>query len=113
MLDADSRVVLVNSRVRARRRARSNRSIALLSSTCAVLIVCLVGIIASFGATGSGDVVGLYGASLLFSGVGGYVLVGLICFIAAVVITLGCISYHRKSVNRSGEDGVKKDVDHV
>lgn len=113
MLDANSRVALVNSRVRARKRARVNRSIAVLSSSCAVLVVALVSLVASLGTPGTGDVVGLYGASLLFSGAGGYVLVGIICFIAAVAITLGCVAYRRKLADRTGDGGVEKDVDHV
>ena len=113
MLDADSRVSLVNSRVRSRRRKAAKRAIAALSSTCAVLVVALVGIVAALAKPGAGDVVGLYGATLKFSGVGGYVLVGVICFVAAVAITLGCISYRRKSVGSISTGGEKKDVDHV
>ncbi|MDO5116890.1 MAG: hypothetical protein Q4D34_00150 [Eggerthellaceae bacterium] len=112
MLDTDERIALVNSRVRAHRRAAAKRSITALSSSCVVLAVCLVGFIASFSQPISGDVVGLFGASLLFSGAGGYVLVGIICFIVAVIITLGCVSYRRKSEHRKSDDGVKKDVDH-
>ncbi len=112
MLNTDERIALVDSRARQRRRTTAKRSIAVLSSSCAVLLACLVGIGALLADPVAADVVGLYGASLLFNGVGGYVLVGLICFAAAVAITLGCLSYRRKSVNRNSDDGFKKGIDH-
>ena len=112
MLDTDARIARVNSRARLRRRTIAKRSIAALSSSCAVLLMCLVGLVTSLANPVSGDVVGLYGASLLFSDAGGYVLVGVTCFIAAVAITLGCVYYRRKSEHRNHDDGVEKDVDH-
>ena len=113
MLNADERVALVTTRVRARRRASAKRSIAVLSSSCAVLLVCLVALVGSFAQPGVGDVVGLYGASILFSKAGSYVLVALISFVAAVGITLGCISYRHNSERRVRGVGEEKDVDHV
>ena len=112
MLNTDERIALVNSRVRSHRRAVAKRSIAALSSSCVVLAVCLVCLVVSFSRPVSGDVVGLYGASLLFSGVGGYVLVGIVCFIVAVAITLGCVSYRRKREQRNDDVSATKDVDH-
>ena len=112
MLDTDARITLVNSRVREQRRAAAKRSITVLSSVCTALVVCIVGFIGSFANATQGDVVGLYGSSLLFSDAGGYVLVGIISFIAAVAITLGCISYRRKSEQRKPDDLAGKDVDH-
>lgn len=113
MMDVDARVARVNTRVRLRRRASAKRSIAALSSSCVVLLVCLVGTVTSMARPETGDVTGLYGTSLLFSDAGVYVLVGVICFVAAVALTLGCISYRRKSERRKNDDGVKKDVGHV
>ncbi|MBQ6453095.1 MAG: hypothetical protein IJJ14_01920 [Coriobacteriales bacterium] len=112
MLDTDARIRLVESRVHAQRRAAVNRSISVLSSACAALVVGIVGLIASFSHASSGDVIELYGSSLLFSDAGGYVLVGVISFVAAVAITLGCISYRRKSEQRAPQDRAGKDVDH-
>ena len=111
MLDLDSRVARVSTRARARRRTIEKRSIAVLSSSCAVLLACLAGVGAILADPVSGDVVGLYGASLLFNGVGGYVLVGLICFAAAVVITLCCISYRRKSEHRMSDVDIEKGLE--
>ena len=101
MLNTDERLALVDSRARARRRTNARRGIAVLSSSCAVLIACIAGIGALLADPVAADVVGLYGASLLFNGVGGYVVVGLVCFAAAVALTLGCISYRRKAERRN------------
>ena len=45
----------------------------------------------------SGVVQGSYGAMMLFEAAGSYVLVGLISFTLAVIITLICIRYKEKN----------------
>ncbi len=68
-----------------------------LSALCTFLLISLVGIIGLMTGRTSGIVQGLYGSMMLFEGVGSYILVGLIAFIVAVIITLICIRYKEKN----------------
>ncbi len=113
MLDTESRVDLVVSRARSRRRVQEKRSIRLLSSACAVLTLCIIGLVTSLSQPGMGDVVGLYGATIFYDQAGGYILVALVSFVAAVAITLGCRAYRRNTESRNRDNSFKKDEDHV
>lgn len=112
MLNADERVALVKTRARARKRTVAKRRIASLSSACAVLLVCLVGLVASFSQLGEADVMGLYGSLVRYNQAGGYVIVALVSFAVAVAVTLGCVAYRNRSVGRIRSDGKEKDVNH-
>ena len=54
-----------------------------------------------------GAVQGLNGATMLLENVGSYVLVGVICFIAAVVVTVFCTRLRKK--NNKQEERTKED----
>lgn len=50
----------------------------------------------------------VYGSFMLPDEAGGYILVGVVCFVAAVVITLICIRYGTGKGSRTGH-GLKED----
>ena len=55
-----------------------------------------------FGPAEVGDSV--FGSFLLSKEAGGYVLVGLICFVIAVVVTLYCVRHAEKKKNKTVDD---------
>ena len=76
-----------------------------LSAICVLLSAALAGSMGIF--TGAEQIVipGLYGSILLHENAGGYVLVGVISFTAAVIITVLCIKYRKRNkTNDSKED---------
>lgn len=96
MYDTQTRVAMVTRRVTMLHRKRENRLAAMLSMLCLMLTGGLIGAIGAFGDQGQGYVSGLYGATMLFEDAGGYVLVGVITFAAAVAITVLCIRHREK-----------------
>lgn len=54
------------------------------------------------------DVAGMYGAILLHEGAGGYVLVAVISFTMAVVITVLCIKFGKKG--QQGQHTAKENI---
>lgn len=96
MYDTETRVTMVVRRVNVLHRKRENRLTAMLSMLCLMLTVSLTGTIGAFGGQGQGSVTELYGATMLFEDMGGYVLVGVLTFVAAVAITVLCIRYREK-----------------
>ena len=97
MHDTVERVRLVRLRAGELHRKRENRLLGGLVSLCAVLSFFLVGTIGVMTGGGRGNVTGLYGTMLLFDEAGGYVLVGVVSFMVAVVITLICIRGEKKN----------------
>lgn len=87
----------VKTRLQRYRRRRETRLQGGLSVLCAMLSFSLVKIMGTLsgGAHGS-EISGMMGAIILYENVGGYVLVGIISFMAAVAITLLCIRYRKK-----------------
>ena len=105
MMTLDERVSSVQSRsatLAKRERIRTTRMIA--GACCAVLacMAVLVGI-AGAGNTVPGETDILYGASLFDVGAGGYVLVGIVCAVVAVAITLICIKHRDRRDEQSGK----------
>ena len=98
MYETEMWVAIVEQRVNLLYRKRENRLIAMLSMLCLMLTSSLTGAIGTFGGGGKGRVDGLYGANMLFEDTGGYVLVGVIAFVAAVAITVLCIRYREKKM---------------
>ena len=103
MYDAAVRVRLVKSRVRRRRRERERRALRGLAALCLLLAVSLCG---TAGAAGFGSLgaMGLYGSILLHEGASGYVVVGVLSFTAAVVITVLCIRYRKKCAKKEEKE---------
>lgn len=97
MHDTAERIKRVKLRVRRLQRTSESRLISALSVLCIILSLSLVGIIGAMLGGSRGIVSGLYGTMLLYEGAGGYVLVGVIAFVAAVIITTLCLR-HRENI---------------
>ena len=96
MYDTARRVEIVKKRVRENTRQRQRRGVCGLSAACMLLFAVLMqtaGVIIGQGQTAAW---GVFGAMLLQEDAGGYVLVGVISFAAAVVITALCIRLRRR-----------------
>lgn len=96
MYDTEKRVRLVKQRVRRRLR----RGVYRMSALCTVLFAALVGIAGGLDGGVASAQMGMYGTVLLRENAGGYVLVGVISFAAAVLITLLCIRYRDNAKKR-------------
>ena len=100
MYDTKERIRRVELRVRELQCKRKNKYIGGLSALCLLLTFSLIGTI-KFMATCIPDNIqassqGTYGAMLLYEDAGGYVLVAVVAFAAAVVITALCIRHRNK-----------------
>lgn len=105
MYDTKMRVDMVEQCVNVLHRKRQNRLTAMLCALCLILTGSLVEVIGALGGRGQGRVTGLYGTTMLFEDAGSYVLVGVIAFIAAVVITVLCIRYQEKQKKSCEKNG--------
>lgn len=95
-----ARVELVIRRARERARRREKKELRALGALCLALSAALI---CAMGAAGGPEAAAVYGASgamLLYEDAGGYVLVGLASFSAAVLITVLCIRSRDKSRKR-------------
>ena len=100
MYDAAKRVALVKQRVRENTRRRQRRGIYGLSAACMLLCTALMQAADTFAVQGQTAAWGVFGAMLLREDAGGYVLVGVVCFAAAVVIT--------RCASGSGKEKIRK-----
>ena len=94
MYDTARRVELVKRRVRENTRRRQRRGIYGLSAACMLLFAALMqtaGVVVGQGQPAAWD---SFGAMLLQEDAGGYVLVGVAAFAAAVVLTVLCMRLH-------------------
>ena len=108
MYDTARRVALVKQRVRENTRRRQRREAISLSAFCLMLFTALAGAADALIVRGQTDARGVFGAMLLREDAGGYVLVGVVCFAAAVVITALC--FHLRKKEWQGKDGADKPV---
>ena len=90
MYDTARRVALVKQRVRENNRRRQQRGIYGLSAACMLLSAALMQTAGMVVGPGRTHAQGEFGAMLLREDAGGYVLVGVVSFAAAVVITVLC-----------------------
>ena len=108
MYDTEKRIELVKKRMHEYHRRQERRAVCRLSVLCTLLFLSLV------GATGIMqsqpiNVTGMYGTILLHEDAGGYVLVAVISFTVAVVITALCIKFRkREQKSQDAEDHVLK-----
>jgi choline-glycine betaine transporter len=107
MMDTGQRVKLVKSRAWQIRRRQEKHITERLSLVSVVLCCCLIYAMGHFPDRSPGAVQGLNGATMLLENVGSYVLVGVICFIAAVVVTVFCTRLRKK--NNKQEEQTKED----
>ena len=110
MYDTARRVALVKQRVRENTRRRQRREAISLSAAC--ILLCAVLTQAAGMVVGSGQTAaqGIFGAMLLREDAGGYVLVGVVAFAAAAVITALCFRLRSKENHR--KDGADKPARH-
>ena len=110
MYDTARRVALVKQRVRENTRRKRQRGIYGLSAAC--MLLCAVLMQAAGTAVGQGqpEAWGVFGAMLLREDAGGYVLVAVVSFAAAVVITALCFRLRSKENRR--KDGAGKPARH-
>lgn len=108
MYDTARRAALVKKRVRENTRRRQRCGIYGLSTACMLLFAALVQTAGIFIGQGQTAAQGVFGAMLLQEDAGGYVLVGVAAFAAAVALTVVCMRLHehekRKKRNRESKE---------
>ena len=110
MYDTVRRVELVKRQIRKNTRRRQKRGIGRLSAVCMLLFAVLLQTADRVIGQGQTDAGGGFGAMLLREDAGGYVLVGVVSFAAAVVITALC--FRLKSKENQRKDGTGKPARH-
>ena len=110
MYDTARRVALVRQRVRKNTRRRQRREVISLSAACILLCAALMQTAGTVVAPGQTAAWGVFGAMLLREDAGGYVLVAVVSFVAAVVITALCFRLRSKENRR--KDGAGKPARH-
>ena len=106
MYDTARRVALVKQRVRENTRRRQRREVISLSAACMLLFAVLMQAAGTVVGPGQPEAWGVFGAMLLREDAGGYVLVAVVSFAAAAVITALCFRL-RKRENQK-KDGADK-----
>ena len=102
MYDTARRVALVKQRVRENNRRRQRRGIYGLSAACMLLCAALMQAAGTVVGPGQTAVWGVFGAMLLREDAGGYVLVAVVSFAAAVVITALCFRLRTRENQKKG-----------
>ena len=110
MYDTARRVALVKQRVRENTRRRQRREVISLSAACILLCAALMQTAGTVVGPGQTSAWGVFGAMLLREDAGGYVLVAVVSFAAAVVITALC--FHLRKKEWQGKDGADKPARH-
>ena len=109
MYDTARRVALVKQRVRENTRRRQRREAISLSAFCLMLFTALARAADALIVRGQTDARGVFGAMLLREDAGGYVLMAVVVFAAAVVLTICCVRLHehekRKRKTMQKEEG--------
>ena len=109
MYDTARRVELVKRRVRENTRRRQRRSVYGLAAVCMLLFAALMQTAGMVIGQGQTAAQGSFGAMLLREDAGGYVLVAVTVFAAAVVLTICCVRLHehekRKRNTMKKEEG--------
>ena len=106
MYDTARRVALVKQRVRENNRRRQRRGIYGLSGACMLLFAVLMQAADAFAVQGQTAAWGSFGAMLLRQDAGGYVLVAVVSFAAAVVVTVFCTRLRK---NNKQQEQTKED----
>ena len=106
MYDTVRRVALVKQRVRENTRRRQRREVISLSAACILLCAALMQTAGTVVGPGQTAAWGSFGTMLLREDAGGYVLVAVVSFAAAVVITALCFRLRSKENRR--KDGTDK-----
>ena len=102
MYDTARRVALVKQRVRENTRRRQRCGIYGLSTACMLLCTVLMQAADAFAVQGQTAAWGSFGTMLLREDAGGYVLVAVVSFAAAVVITALCFRLRIREKQKKG-----------
>ena len=102
MYDTARRVALVKQRVRENTRRRQRRGIYGLSAACMLLFAVLTQAAGTVVGPGQTAAWGSFGTMLLREDAGGYVLVAVVSFAAAVVITALCFRLKIREKQKKG-----------
>ena len=102
MYDTARRVALVKQRVRENTRRRQRREAISLSAACMLLFAVLMQAANTAVGQGQTAVWGVFGAMLLREDAGGYVLVAVVSFAAAVAITALCFRLRNRENQKKG-----------
>ena len=104
MYDTAKRVALVKQRVRENTRRRQRREVGGLSAVCLLLLAALMQTAGTVVGPGQTAAWGSFGAMLLREDAGGYVLVAVVSFAAAAVITALCFRLRiREKQKKTGQ----------
>ena len=105
MYDTARRVELVKRQIRKNTRRRQKRGIGRLSAVCMLLFAALMQAAGTVVGPGQTAAWGVFGAMLLREDAGGYVLVAVVSFAAAVAITALCFRLRiRENQKKDGTD---------
>ena len=108
MYDTEKRIELVKKRMHEYHRRQERRTVCRLSVLCTLLFLSLVGAMGGIQSQPI-NITGMYGTILLHEGAGGYVLVAVVSFTVAVVITALCIKFRKRGQkSQDAEDHVLK-----
>ena len=102
MYDTARRITLVKQRVRENTRRRQRRGIYGLSAMCMLLFAVLMQAVGTVAGPGQPEAWGVFGAMLLREDAGGYVLVAVVSFAAAVAITVLCFRLRNRETQKKG-----------
>lgn len=102
MYDTARRVALVKKRKHEYARRKQQREICGLSAACMLLFAALMQTASTVVGPGQSAARGVFGAMLLREDAGGYVLVGVVCFATAVVITALCFRLRSREKQKKG-----------
>ena len=102
MYDTARRVALVKQRVRENTRRKRQRGIYGLSGACMLLCTALMQAADAFIVRGQTAAQGIFGTMLLREDAGGYVLVAVVSFAAAVAITALCFRLRNRENQKKG-----------
>ena len=105
MYDTARRVALVKQRVRENNRRRQRREVISLSAFCLMLFTALAGAADVLIVRGQTAAWGAFGAMLLRQDAGGYVLVAVVSFTTAAVITALCFRLRNRENQKKGGTG--------
>ena len=105
MYDTARRVELVKRQIRKNTRRRQKRGIGRLSAVCMLLFAALMQTADRVVGPGQPEAWGVFGAMLLREDAGGYVLVSVVSFAAAVVITALCFRLRNRETQSKGGTG--------
>ena len=110
MYDTARRVELVKRQIRKNTRRRQKRGIGRLSAVCMLLFAALMQAAGTVVGPGQPEAWGVFGAMLLREDAGVYVLVAVVSFAAAVVITVLCFRLRNRENQK--KDGADKPTRH-